>query len=282
VTENQAFRFIGRTLFLIAACLALFSCQGNQLPTIALPKAAAFDAPRSTFTRTPFQAQSPTLPPTSTATPVPTNTPTIVPTQTAEPCLSQQGETENYTLEFSNPALPLTFRVHRPPCFGKEEGYRYPVLYIIHGQTFKDDQWDRLGLDEAADALISAKEAAPFLIVMPLEVDTYENIYTASFSKDLIEGLVPWMDANYPTCADRTCRAIGGLSRGGAWALRLGFSTGIFLGQSACTAPRHLSAIQTSFRSGCVRSRLTRCRGCGWIRASAIISWRAPVNLKSC
>jgi enterochelin esterase-like enzyme len=32
------------------------------------------------------------------------------------------------------------------------------------------------------------------------------------------------VDSHYPTCAERGCRAIGGLSRGGAWALHLGFS----------------------------------------------------------
>ena len=39
-----------------------------------------------------------------------------------------------------------------------------------------------------------------------------------------MEVLLPWIDATYNTCTDRTCRAIGGLSRGGAWALHLGFS----------------------------------------------------------
>jgi enterochelin esterase-like enzyme len=130
---------------------------------------------------------------------------------------------ESFTVKFSNPTKPLTFRVYLPPCYGAQEGYRYPVLYLIHGQTYREDQWDRLGIDEAADELIGAHVSPLFLIVMPLEEDTYENIYTASFPVDLVEGLVPWMDTNYPTCTGRICRAIGGLSRGGAWALRLGF-----------------------------------------------------------
>jgi enterochelin esterase-like enzyme len=113
--------------------------------------------------------------------------------------------------------------VYLPPCYDANRSTRYPVLYLIHGQTFGDDQWDRLGADEAADALISSGQAAPFLIVMPLERDTYEDIYSGPFEWDLIEGLIPWIDANYHTCAERSCRAIGGLSRGGAWAFRLGF-----------------------------------------------------------
>jgi enterochelin esterase-like enzyme len=64
----------------------------------------------------------------------------------------------------------------------------------------------------------------PFLIVLPREPDTYGDIYLESFRYDVPDGLVPWMDARYPTCAERACRAIGGLSRGGAWALHLGFT----------------------------------------------------------
>jgi enterochelin esterase-like enzyme len=114
--------------------------------------------------------------------------------------------------------------VYFPPCFLKDEEIRYPVLYMIHGQTFNDDQWERLGIGPAADALINAKEAPPFLIVMPLERNTYSDIYLSGFSRDVTDGLVSWIDKIYPTCAERACRAIGGLSRGGAWAMRLGFT----------------------------------------------------------
>jgi enterochelin esterase-like enzyme len=230
VKEKQAIRIILIGLSILAVSFVLVSCAANQLSGVQLPENPGLAAlPGETMTRTPFQAQSPTLPPTltatplSTATPLPTVTPTIIPTGTPEPCLAQRGQVESHSVEFTNPNLPLTFRVYLPPCYGKMEDYRYPVLYIIHGQTFKDDQWDRLGIDEAADAMIVDKKAPPFLIVMPLEVNTFEDIYSASFSKDLVEGLVPWMDANYTTCTERACRAIGGLSRGGAWALRLGF-----------------------------------------------------------
>lgn len=94
---------------------------------------------------------------------------------------------------------------------------------MIHGQTYQDDQWERLGIGSAADALIAAGQA-PFLIVMPREPDTFADIYVSSFSHDVTDGLIPWIDANYPTCSERSCRAIGGLSRGGAWALHLGIT----------------------------------------------------------
>ena len=217
MTEKQVFRIVFTVLINLAACLGFVSCHPTQL-SIAKPPARSIAT-----TRTPFQAQSPTSRPTSTFTPTSTNTPTGAPSDTPDPCLFRQGQIESHTVEFSNPAV-LTFRVYLPPCYGAQDGYRYPVLYLIHGQTFKDDQWDRLGIDEAADTLITEQESPPFLIVMPLEADTFEDIFTASFRNDLVEGLVPWIDANYPTCTERICRAIGGLSRGGAWALHLGFT----------------------------------------------------------
>jgi enterochelin esterase-like enzyme len=215
VIEKQAFRFVLRALACLVGMLALAGCQASisiaQLPAQSI-----------VVTRTPFQAQSPTSRPSSTLTPTAVPSPTLPPNPTPLPCLGRPGQVESHTVEFSNPAAPLTFRVYLPPCYGVEEGYRYPVLYMIHGQTFSDDQWDRLGLDEAADEMINNKVAPPFLIVMPREANTFEDIFTASFPTDLVDGLVPWIDANYSTCAERDCRAIGGLSRGGAWAFRLG------------------------------------------------------------
>jgi enterochelin esterase-like enzyme len=39
-----------------------------------------------------------------------------------------------------------------------------------------------------------------------------------------LEEVIPWIDAHYRTVPDRRHRAIGGLSRGAAWAVHLGLS----------------------------------------------------------
>ena len=39
-----------------------------------------------------------------------------------------------------------------------------------------------------------------------------------------MKNLVPYVDTHYNTCAERDCRAIGGLSRGAQWALRIGLA----------------------------------------------------------
>jgi enterochelin esterase-like enzyme len=201
---------------LLCASLGLSGCQSEA--QVGRPVALAAQNAAATATFTPFQAASPTPRPTLTYTP------TVVPSPTPAPCLEQQGRIEPMEEVVRDGRPPFTFRVYFPPCFSMKGRTRYPVLYMIHGQTYRDDQWERLGIGPAADALINEKKAPPFLIVMPLERNTFEDIYLSGFSRDVTEGLVSWIDANYPTCAERDCRAIGGLSRGGAWALHLGFT----------------------------------------------------------
>jgi enterochelin esterase-like enzyme len=120
---------------------------------------------------------------------------------------------------------PLTFSIYLPPCYSDHPEALYPVLYMLHGQGFTDDQWVRLGATQAADQLISSGQARPFLIVMPYEENsTLSDPNTSHFGDALVSELVPWIDAHYPTCSQRICRAIGGSSRGAAWAVRIGLT----------------------------------------------------------
>lgn len=198
-------------------CLVLVFSQGCVLQQ-KFPFAASTPP-----TPTPFQAQSPTARPSPTPTSLPS--PTLLPsaTPTALACRTSPGRVEVFEETFATSSRPFHFRVYTPPCYGQEQA-RYPVLVMIHGQSFSDDQWERLGIAAAADALIHAGQAAPFLIVMPREANTYQDIFESTFASDITAGLLPWLDARYTTCAERACRAIGGLSRGGAWALRIGFT----------------------------------------------------------
>jgi enterochelin esterase-like enzyme len=101
---------------------------------------------------------------------------------------------------------------------------QYPVLYMLHGQSFNNDQWDRLGMDEAADRLISSGEIAPFIIVFPQECAYLEDTHTSNYGDAVLTELLPWVESHFPVQADPAHRAIGGLSRGAGWALRLGLS----------------------------------------------------------
>jgi enterochelin esterase-like enzyme len=115
----------------------------------------------------------------------------------------------------------LQARVHLPPCYESSGKTRYPVLYLLHGQGFTSDQWERLGFIESADKRVLAG-SQPFIIVLPAEENTAANPFESGFGSALSSALVPQVDATYATCPQRTCRAIGGLSRGASWAVTIG------------------------------------------------------------
>lgn len=172
-------------------------------------------------------ACSPASEPTSTPTAIPatpTLTPTVLPptpTPTATPlgCLTQPGRVEQGVLQETTP--PQQYLIYLPPCYDEKPDLRYPVLYLLHGQTYTDDQWVRLGAVKAMDRLILNGEISPFIIVFP--DDRYWNVQAGpGFGERLVDHLVPYVDQNYRTLADRDHRAIGGMSRGAGWTLRLG------------------------------------------------------------
>jgi enterochelin esterase-like enzyme len=161
------------------------------------------------------------LPPTASPTPTIISTVTFTPTSTPLACLTQPGRIEEVELDSFKPAQE--FRVYLPPCYDEKPDERYPVLYLLHGQTYTDDQWIRLGAARALNELIHSGEAQPFIIVFP--DDRYWNLQAGpGFGKRLVENIIPYIDSNYRTLDDRDHRAIGGMSRGAGWSLRLGLA----------------------------------------------------------
>ena len=137
-------------------------------------------------------------------------------------CLAAGGQVE--TRELISDFMPggtLRARIYTPPCYDQQAQRSFPVLYLFHGQTYNDDQWDRLGADETADTLITAGELAPFLIVMPYYASSNQPS-TNPFGDAFLQELLPWMDDNYRILGERQHQAVGGLSMGASWALHFG------------------------------------------------------------
>jgi len=132
-----------------------------------------------------------------------------------------------------DPALPrsLPYRVYLPPCYGRLEAQSYPVLYLLHGLGRTDSQWDDLGADEAADRLIAAGDAPPFLMVMPWERKGLE------FESALVDFLLPAIEREYLALPNRSGRAMAGISRGAGWALRIGTNHREIFGAVALHSP---------------------------------------------
>lgn len=169
---------------------------------------------------------SPTPAPTNPPAPIPSSTPSPNPSPTASPspsatlepvpeCLSEAGHIAES--ELVDPALPrsLPYRVYVPPCATELRG-SLPTLFLLHGVSFTDSQWDELGIDELTEAWIATGRAQPFLIVMPWERRGLD------FETAITEQLIPHIEEVYGASPERAQRAIGGISRGGGWALRIG------------------------------------------------------------
>jgi enterochelin esterase-like enzyme len=217
------------TIFILFGLSGLFlsACRGFGLPGFESTDAIqrTIESVATQFTPQPQGKITTSI---STQMPVTFFTETPFPNQTATieklDCTHFIGTIEYREIVSDLSPNPLAFRIYLPPCYSLEADKRYPVLYMLHGQTYNDDQWDRLGIDTVADQLINSGEAKPFIVVMPWESNSLEDDKTSIFGRLVIEVLIPFVDDEYRTCNARECRAIGGLSRGAAWSMRLGFT----------------------------------------------------------
>lgn len=212
--SNRRGRRLERLLILFLTLLLLISACSTQSNIILTPTSTA-PAPTQTLTFTP----SP-VPPTLTPTPL--------------TCLSQPGIVKQGIIETTNP--PQEFLIYLPPCYNQLVENKYPVLYLLHGQTYTQDQWVRLGVPQIADRLIHSGESIPFIIVLP--DDRYWNLPAgARFGQRFINDLIPYIDANYRTIPNREHRSLGGLSRGGGWTIKLGLENPDLFGSLGLHSP---------------------------------------------
>ncbi|MBG6233869.1 enterochelin esterase family protein [Pedobacter sp. CAN_A7] len=126
--------------------------------------------------------------------------------------------------------------VYTPPGFNPAGKIKYPVLYLIHGGSDTEETWTKVGrANLIADNLIAAGKATPMIIVMP-----YGNVRPkemADFTKDVLNNVVPFIEANYPVIKDSKSRAIAGFSVGGGQTLNIGLTNTDIFAYVASYAP---------------------------------------------
>jgi enterochelin esterase family protein len=121
--------------------------------------------------------------------------------------------------------------IYVPPGYDRSAGRRYPVLYLFHGANADETAWTRFGrVNLILDNLIADGRARPFLVAMPFgygvspTAPAAQGQNTAKFSQDLLDDVIPYVEAQYRTQADRDHRAIAGLSMGGGQSLSIGLN----------------------------------------------------------
>lgn len=127
--------------------------------------------------------------------------------------------------------------VYLPPDYDTQTKMRYPVLYLQHGGGENETGWIRQGhANFILDNLLAAKACKPMIIVMaygyarragqappdlagkpfgsPEMLKAMQDM-AAAFEDDMTQVLIPFVDSNFRTIADRDHRAMAGLSMGG-------------------------------------------------------------------
>lgn len=123
--------------------------------------------------------------------------------------------------------------VYTPPGYSKKN--KYPVLYLLHGIGGDEKEWLNGGKPQVIlDNLYAQGKIEPMIVVMPngraMKNDRATgNIFApdkvqafATFEKDLLNDLIPFIEKKYRVHADREHRAIAGLSMGGGQSLNFG------------------------------------------------------------
>jgi enterochelin esterase-like enzyme len=123
--------------------------------------------------------------------------------------------------------------VYTPPGFSKKR--RYPVLYLLHGIGGDEKEWLNGGHPEVIlDNLYAEGKVEPMIVILPNGRAMKDDRATgnimapdkvqafATFEKDLLNDLIPYVEKKYPVYKDADHRAIAGLSMGGGQSLNFG------------------------------------------------------------
>lgn len=127
--------------------------------------------------------------------------------------------------------------VYLPPDYDTQTKVRFPVLYLQHGAGEDETGWIRQGhANFILDNLLAARNCKPMILVMAYgyarhagkpvpdltgkpfgspEMRQAMQDMMSAFEDDLTQALIPFIDSNFRTLADRDHRAMAGLSMGG-------------------------------------------------------------------
>lgn len=145
------------------------------------------------------------------------------------------GRTEVFEYDSTVTGVKRKAVVYLPPNYSSDK--KYPVLYLLHGIGGNEWEWSGyVHADAIVDNLITAGKAPPMIIVMPngraLPDDrvpppdkTFSPANAAGFGKferDLLDCLIPAIQAKYSASTNCEQRAIAGLSMGGGQSLNFG------------------------------------------------------------
>lgn len=175
-----------------------------------------------------FSPEDPALPPPTTTVTgtlqyqpgLPTDTPQPSPTPT--PCPEDYGldAVQSYPSSILEQDIPLL--VYLPPCY--DPSSTYPAVFLLHGSPMDENQWPDLGAIDLLDHgyhHLGWPAAVIVLPYLPEPLFTQSDGGLNSYEDEFVNGLLPFIESQYPVSSLTTRRAIAGISRGGVWALEI-------------------------------------------------------------
>ena len=211
--------------------LAFASCGPRQSSSRANPAPKATSSPSST--------PAPDLP---SATPAlqPSATPVLQPSATLRPACQ---EAEGQLLEGSYPGFvysrEIPFLIYLPPCYA-EGVVGYPAVYLLHGYPYDETHWVDLGLLEAYELGVANDDWPRVIFVLPYIPEplfTHSDGGVGSYEQEFVEGLLPAIETQYRVLPNADMRVLGGVSRGGVWALEIGLRNTDLIHHTAAMSP---------------------------------------------
>jgi enterochelin esterase-like enzyme len=146
-----------------------------------------------------------------------------------------RGKLDHFEYESKVTGTRRKALVYLPPGYSPEK--KYPVLYLLHGIGGDETEWLKAASPNVIlDNLIADGKAVPMIVVLPngralADDRAVGNPFTAEkvagfakFERDLLDYLIPAIQAKYPTYTDREHRALAGLSMGGGQTLNFGLA----------------------------------------------------------
>ena len=239
---------MSRMFLLVCLCLTILIAACDPMAPTP-PAVAVVVSPIPSITPT----TGPTNTPPPTLTPIPTATEVSLPTSTPFPCDVDSGQVIDFN-DFRSPTANenLRYRVYVPPCYFETQA-RYPTVYLFHGLSYREQQWQEIGAVEALDQGIRLGTLPPMLLIMPYfgEIGQFNQFPPSpSYETVIIEELLPAVQADFCTWEDRDYRAIGGISRGGFWSFSIGMRhPDIFsrIGGHSAIFPDNLNVVPPAF-----------------------------------
>jgi len=120
--------------------------------------------------------------------------------------------------------------VYTPAGYDPKRKEPYPVLYLLHGMNDEAYCWIGSGANVILDNLIAQGKAKPMIAVFPLGYGSggasgaMRPDMLATYTRTVLEEVMPQVEKAYNVTRDRNQRAIAGLSMGGAEAAFVGLN----------------------------------------------------------